>query len=134
MSKSSDTRWLYRVEDELFKHNGYANAIRPMAFLRRVAKRIWRAVASGRPLPRIVAGRGTWSYDRLASYCEGRSRIVLARDHRNVLVLLHELVHALGPCLHGPKFIRVYFPLLQRYAGYSRWFLQAVAGARGVWI
>jgi hypothetical protein len=66
------------------------------------------------------------------SYCEGFTKIVLARSQRNVLVLLHELTHALGPCVHGRKFIKLYFRLLQRYGGFARWFLETVAAERGI--
>jgi len=130
--RASDTRWLYRVEDEMFRYNGPANAERSMAFLRALARRVWRACGNGRALPSINAGAGLRWQGRLTSYCAGFTEIVLARHHRNIVVLLHELTHALGPCLHGPKFIRVYFPLLQRFAGYNRWFLEGVAATRGV--
>jgi len=34
--------------------------------------------------------------------------------------------------VHGKKFIKLYFHLLKKYAGYSRWFLQTVADERGI--
>lgn len=133
MSRSSDTRWLYRIEDETFRFNRYATADRPIESLRRTAARVWANEAPrGRRLPEIVASEGLRWSGRLTSFCEGFSRIELARHHRTVLVLLHELTHALGPCVHGPRFVRLYFRLLHQYAGYSRWFLQGVAAGRGI--
>lgn len=130
---ASDTRWLYRLEDTTLRYNGFANADRPMAFLRELADKVWAAEApAGRRKPTITADDGTLHNGRAVSYCEGFTRIVLARSQRNVLVLLHELTHALGPCVHGPKFIRLYFRLLRRWAGYNRWFLQTLADERGI--
>lgn len=130
--RARDTRWLYRVESTALAWNREANRDTPMARLRALARRVWRAEAPGRPLPRIRAGRGVSSGGALSSYCEGYSEIVLARHHRTPLVLLHELTHALGPATHGARFVRRYFGLLWRYAGYSRWFLQQLAESRGV--
>ena len=127
--RARDTRWLYRQEDTTFRHNRFALAERPMKFLRRLAARVWKREApAGRRLPGIAAVAGT------ESWCAGFTDIGLSRRHRNVLVLLHELTHALGPCVHGPKFVRLYFRLLREYAGYSRHFLQGVASGRGIYL
>ena len=135
MSNASDTRWLYRLEDKTFRFNRRAVESRSMKSLRSLAQRVWKREAPNRSLPRIVAGRGakTKGY-ALWSFCEGFSYIELARHQRTILVLLHELTHALGPCVHGPKFVRLYFRLLREYAGYSRVFLQGVAAGRGIYI
>lgn len=130
--RTRDTRWLYRAENTVLKHNAAAVADTPMAALRRLARRVWRAEAIGRPMPEIVAGDGEIYGGQRTSYCLGYSRIVLARHHRTPLVLLHELTHALGPSTHGRAFVRLYFRLLWRYAGYSRHFLQLLAEARGI--
>jgi hypothetical protein len=128
-----DTRWLYRIENRTLKFNRYANEDRPIEELRKLADRVWAAEApAGRHKPMISAAPGVKMNGRFTSYCEGFKTIVLARHHRNVLVLLHELTHALGPCLHGPKFIRRYFPLLAKYGGYNRPFLQTIAAERGI--
>lgn len=130
---ASDTRFLYRLEDTTLRYNSYANADRSMKFLRDLADKVWAAEApAGRRKPTITADDGVLHGGRAMSYCLGFTEIVLARSQRNVLVLLHELVHALGPIIHGPKFIRLYFKLLQKYAGYSRFFLQYLAADRGI--
>lgn len=126
MSRASDTRWLYRIEDHSFRFNKYANTERSIEYLRRFANRVWRSVGSSRQVPtiRTIGGGVSW--------CQGYSEIRLCRGHRNILVLLHELTHALGPCVHGPRFVKLYFRLLNEHAGYSRFFLQGVAAGRGI--
>lgn len=127
------TRWLYRQERTSFKFNSYANSDRPMGFLKKLAERVWKKEApQGRRMPEIRGLDGLRYGGRFTSYCMGFTDIVIARHHRNVLVLLHELTHALGPCHHGEKFVKVYFRLLNKYAGYHKWFLQGVAAERNI--
>lgn len=131
--RARETRWLYQAERTLLKGNARAHEDRPIEYLRRLARRVWRAEApQGRKMPTVKAARGMKYGGSLTSFCYGFTEIELARHHRSVLVLLHELTHALGPCVHGPKFVRLYFHLLHRYAGYNRWFLQMVAAERGI--
>jgi hypothetical protein len=135
MSNASDTRWLYRLEDKTFRFNRRAVERRSIRTLRSLALRVWKREAPNRSLPRIVAGRGTRTKGyTFQSFCEGFSYIELARHQRTILVLLHELTHALGPCVHGPKFVRLYFRLLREWAGYSKPFLDGVASGRGIYI
>ena len=130
-----ETRWLYHAEAALLEANRYASDDRGMDYLRKLARRIWdKEAPKGRRFPSIVAGRGCPSHSTLTSYCMGFTEIVLARHHRNVLVMIHELTHALGPCIHGKNFVRLYFRLLHKYAGYNRWFLQLVAAERNILI
>ena len=131
--RAAETRWLYRTENTMFKSNVYANCDMPIEYLRRLAKRVWEKEApKGRRFPTIIANAGQSWGGRFTSYCEGFTFIALARHHRNVLVLLHELTHALGPCVHGPKFVRLYFYLLRKYARFNQDFLQGVAAGRGI--
>jgi hypothetical protein len=130
---AQDTRWLYRLEDTTLRYNSFANSDRSMTFLRSIVDQVWQAEApAARRKPTITADYGVLHNGRAVSYCEGFTKIVLARSQRNVLVLLHELTHALGPCVHGQKFVRLYFRLLKKYAGYSRWFLETIAAERGI--
>jgi len=132
--RAAETRWLYRIEREfLHTTNDYANRTVSMKRLNRLAKRVWDSEAPpGRRLPSIEAGKGLWYTGAWLSYCMGYTEIVLARGQRTVLVLLHELTHALGPGVHGPKFVRLYFYLLRKYARFSPDFLQGVAAGRGI--
>ena len=94
----------------------FAGPPQPITLLRALAQRIWRE-ETNRPdrCPAVVAGRGIRTGDRLASYCEGRSRIVLARNQRDRVTLIHEMVHALGAETHGRIFQRRYAELLGKY-------------------
>ena len=131
--RAAETRWLYRAESAMLKSNAYANCDMPMEYLRRLARRVWDSEAPpGRKFPTIRAGTGTPHCGTFASYCVGFTYVELARHHRTVLVLLHELTHALGPCVHGPKFVRLYFYLLKKYARFSEDLLQVVAAGRGI--
>lgn len=112
--KARDTRFVYTWEFTTFRG---ARRLR-MATLRRLAQRVWRDARCRGPLPTIVAGRGTPYHGRLYSYCED-GRIVLARNERQVYVLLHELTHAIGYDDHDAAFLRQYQRWLRRYAGWS---------------
>lgn len=92
-----------------------------MAALRRFAERIWRDEGCTKPLPRIFAGRGIRSEGGWTScFMTGHYYIVLARQHRCRLILLHELCHAMGYYGHGWQFVRHMQYLLVRYCGYKR--------------
>ena len=129
--RASVTRWLYHAESTALRYNRSALQDRPIGFLRRLMERVWRNEApKRRRMPEIWATQGLRWQERYTSFCAGYTYIELARHHRNILVLLHELTHALGPCYHGERFVRVYFRLLNKYAGYNLWFLQSLASER----
>ena len=132
--RAAETRWLYRIEREfLHTTNDYANRTMSMRRLNRLAKRVWDAEAPlGRRFPTIEAGKGVLYNGDWLSYCMGYTEIVLSRGQRTVLVLLHELTHALGPGVHGPRFVKLYFYLLRKYARFNQDFLQGVAAGRGI--
>ena len=105
-----DTRRVYAFELHLAGPN------QPIRRLRALARRIWSAESKRRDrCPTIVAGRGTPLKTKLSSYCYGRSRIVLARNQRDRVTLIHEMVHALGCETHGDRFQRRYAELLGKY-------------------
>lgn len=106
------TRKLYNWEAEWVK----TPPLQPIAVLRRLGERIWRENTRRRDrCPVVVAGRGIEQGGNLLSYCEGRSRIVLARHQRERRTLIHEMAHALGPETHGHRFQERYADLLGRY-------------------
>ena len=110
IKRARDTQRVYAFELCL------AGPSRPMRVLRALARRIWAAETPRRErCPVVVAGRGLRLGVRLASYCEGRCRIVLTRNQRDRVTLIHELVHALGFETHGERFQRRYAELLGRY-------------------
>ena len=113
-----DTRRLYAWEGNCQAWPDSFLADTPIKTLRRFARKVWIECAplnkQGR-MPAVVAGRGTPHGGMLTSYCLGFNRIVLARQHRSKDIVLHELVHALGPITHGERFAKVYMRLLERY-------------------
>lgn len=113
--KAQDTRRVYAWEMTTFRGAPRVS----IHALRRLARRVWRETRCRAMLPTIVAGRGTPYHGRLYSYCDG-TRIVLARNERQVFVLLHELTHAMGYDDHDAAFLRQYQQLLRRYAGWRR--------------
>lgn len=111
--KARDTRAVYRWEYEL-QSGGRYDA--PMRELRALARRIWRDRGRrGNRCPLVIAGRGVRFGGQWCSYCLGFSLIVLARHHRNRVVLIHEMTHALGPMTHGNRFQNLYAELLEQY-------------------
>lgn len=113
VNRGRDTRQVYAFEWELETGTPEAG----IASLRRLARRIWRDNTLRRDrCPDVIAGRGMPFHGRLVSYCLGRSRIVLARNQRKRVTLVHEMVHALGAETHGKRFQNRYADLIARYA------------------
>jgi len=83
-------------------------------------------------MPELVFGKGMWYRDGFVSYCQGHSKIELARGQRNVLILVHEITHALGHQWHNDAFIRRYLGLLCRYAKYDATVIAELARTRGI--
>lgn len=108
--KAVDTRRLYAFEAEYF-WGTEASRVRPMAELKAIAEQVWAKYGKGKPMPRIAAGPGTPHGKKLYSYSQG-DYIQLARNQRNKLVLVHELIHELGYDEHDAGFIKIYLPIL----------------------
>lgn len=95
-----DTRRLYKFEDEYLSTLNLTQ-IRSIDELRQFANRVMPNP------PKIVAHKGTYYNGRYLSYqCD--DGIFLARNQRELLTLVHELVHAMGYDYHDKKFVRVY--------------------------
>ena len=115
---AADTRRLYKFEKEWFR--GEPNF--PIKVLRELAYDIWKEAGytgyyhgdKVRPMPAVVAGKGTRYNGRYYSYCDGE-RVELARNERKKFVLIHEMVHALGYGDHDEAFVDKYFELLDHY-------------------
>lgn len=125
------TRRLYSFEGYFLRYCRHWRDT-PMSTLRRLASRA--ATDHRRAAPVVVAGRGGWHHTRLESYSQG-DRIVLARDHRNPIITLHEVAHYLQGergLVHGPAFVKRYFSLLVRYLGMDEQELRFSAAMSGV--
>ena len=116
--RTLDTRRLYKFEKEWFR--GEPNL--PIKVLQELAYDIWKEAGytgyyhgdKVRPMPTVVAGKGTRYNGRYYSYCDGE-RVELARGERKKFVLIHEMVHALGYGDHDEDFVDKYFELLDYY-------------------
>lgn len=118
MSQSTDTRRIYTWMNVVPIHDPQL----PIVLLRNIGHYIWRKERPGCPLPEIIAGRGTRHNGGWVSYCNtpyymGEYRIVLAQGERTLMILLHELTHALRFPTHSRLFVKRYFGLLHKYAG-----------------
>ncbi len=110
-----ETRELYNFEDTVLIHDIDLNKQRSYRFLIKEATKIWKQSGTKKKLPNIVFGKGTMFNGRPLSYCIGFSYIELCPGQRDILTLLHELVHAMGPVNHGKTFRKRYFDLLYKY-------------------
>lgn len=115
-----DTRRLYRYEKKFLQRH---EAQLPMKEVRALALRIWRGEGRDmRRLPKIITGKKLRYLGRWCSYCDydNKREIVLVYRHCKALVLVHELVHAMGFFDHDRPFLLRYFHLLEKYCGYKR--------------
>ena len=110
MTAAVDTRRLYAFEGEYLRGSRLVRVV-PMDDLQALASHIWTTVGGVGDCPTIVAGPGVKYLGARYSYCQGKY-IQLARNQRNDLTLIHELVHALGCGMHNRRFIGVYRRLL----------------------
>ena len=115
MTAAIDTRRLYSFEDS-DEYFPWLDDLQPMHVLRRLAWRIWEECPTGRcwSRPSLSAGRGTRHGPRLTSFTEG-NRITLVPRQRTRRILIHEMVHVIGPVGHGSAFVECYVRLLVRY-------------------
>jgi hypothetical protein len=137
--RAAETRREYTFEDKWVR-SPFLDRPRSMKYLRTLAERVWREQDIKRPLPEILAGPGELCNGRRRSWCmsTGRntSRIVLARHERNVAVLLHELVHALGEhyAFHDVRFVKKLLQFMVRYGRENEERLILGAHAFGIWV
>jgi len=110
------TRHVYGFEDRYLTTLADLNKQQSLRVLVSQAKKIWQKHYSGsRAIPTIKFGKGDSSLGRPLSYTLGYSEIVLCPKQRNLLTLIHELVHAIGPCQHGRNFVKVYVTILDDF-------------------
>ncbi len=113
------TRRLYQREGEIIERIWDMRRPRSQKTLQAALDPLWDHYApilgARTRKPDLRFGPGTMYHGRPLSYtmntCPGQV-IELAPSERNFYVLIHELVHALGPSQHGVRFSRVYHDLL----------------------
>ena len=118
------TRRLYKFEGEFFELPSYRymNVQLNITTVRNIAKVIW-STENNTPymIPDIRFGKGLYHGTAKGkkyyySWCNGQT-IELAPTQRDILTLIHEIVHALGYDYHDSRFVGKYIELLHKYAG-----------------
>lgn len=118
MNQQKTSARYYLFEDLVWSTPGFAHLRRRRSIydLQLLAGLVW-AREKGKGLCPLVRPRDSkdWSY-----FCDGT--IHLARDHRGIGGLLHELAHALGrndKLMHGPAFRKRCIHLYKTYGEWS---------------
>lgn len=119
-----NTRRLYKFEGEFFNLPAYKylSVQLSLTTIRNIAKLIWHEESDGRYLiPEVRFGKGLYhgtakGQKYYYSWCD-RVTIELAPTQRDILTLIHEMVHALGFDYHDSRFVGKYIELLTKYAG-----------------
>jgi len=107
-----DTRRVYALETDMYydRRFEYITRQRSLDYLKRYAQKIWKGEGYKKPLPLIRFGKGMQKY----SWCDGKI-LELAPTQRDILTLVHELVHAIGYDDHDKKFAAKELILLDKY-------------------
>jgi hypothetical protein len=110
------TRHVYRYEDEFLYTFKRLSTQRSFKTIKKTAEKIWEKYHQGtRTLPTIEFGTGDRSLGRPLSFTLDRRYIELAPKQRDLLTLIHELVHALGADYHDMQFVNLYYKILKEY-------------------
>ena len=111
-----NTRRLYALENRLYKDHRFTEITksRSITYLQRLATTIWKNEGITKSMPVIRFGKGTYHIGEYYSWCDGTT-IELAPTQRDVLTLIHELVHAMGMGYHNKKFVHTEVYLLHMY-------------------
>lgn len=120
-----NTRRLYKLEETLYANTAFRKITeqKSLLALKRLAYKIWREERCQRPIPNVRFGRGTPHNGHRYSWCDGET-IELAPRQRDVLTLIHELVHAMGYPDHDTEFVAQQRKLLRKYAPVNRGLIQ----------
>lgn len=138
-----ETNRMYRWEDHT-KRRGKVfpytlTCERTMLDLKLFAEEVWEKHGrAGWSCPVLKSWNGLYwkqynSEFRGWSYQFGRE-IRLAKRHRNRMVVLHEITHALGFYTHGRGFARRYAQLLVEYGGLDPAWIEVSMGMYGIQI
>jgi hypothetical protein len=119
-----NTRRLYKFEGEFFNllPYRYMTVQMNLTTLRNIAKILWNGEnTTWFSIPEVRFGKGLYHGTARGkkyyySWCD-RQTIELAPTQRDILTLIHEMVHALGYGYHDTKFVGKYIEMLVKYAG-----------------
>lgn len=119
-----NTRRLYKFEGDFFHLPAYRYLTIQISLdtAKNIAKVIWHNEGDGKFLiPEIRYGKGLYHGTARGekyyySWCD-RQTIELAPTQRDMMTLIHEIVHAMGYDYHDTKFVGKYIELLHKYGG-----------------
>ena len=111
------TRHVYGYENTYLSTFNRLNQQRDLPSLTKLADKIWAKYYTGkRKRANIRFGPGTRELGGVPmSYAEGYDTIELAPGQRDILTLIHELAHMMGPSLHGLSFTKAYYSILKDF-------------------
>ena len=110
------TRNVYGYEEKYLSTIESLGKQRSLEELLPIGTKVWEEHYHGkRRIPLIRFGPGTKELGYPTSFTEGYGLIELAPGQRDVLTLIHELVHTIGPGLHGMNFTKIYYNILKEY-------------------
>jgi len=109
-----ETKRVYRFEYGYFRYH-YFSKPRSMKYLKNEAKYLWNVLKIKKPMPNIKAGRGTAFGGKLYSYYSEKEGIVMSRNQRDIVTLIHELAHAIGHDHHDHQFVDQIFKMYKLY-------------------
>ena len=114
--KGIGTRHVYKYEDELSEAFRKLSRQLSLRTLTNYTTHIWKKYYDGnRNAPVVRFGPGDMGLGRPMSYTMGYGLIELAPGQQNLITLIHELIHAMGPSLHGTNFTKKYYTILKDF-------------------
>jgi hypothetical protein len=117
--RATDTKRLYRFEDTVLIKIPGINQQLSQEKLQNWTAKIAKAYNTKYEDPEIIFDNGTMFGGRPIDYADGPT-IHLIPGHRDLLTLFHELTHFLGYGNHDSRFVKVFFGMLQKYAGVNQ--------------
>jgi hypothetical protein len=122
-----NTRRLYKFEGDFFSQPQYKLLTKQQSLsaLRQLGQLIWLHESNGKYfIPNIRFGKGIYHTQARGkhyyySWCN-RQTIELAPTQRDMVTLIHEMVHAMGHDYHDSRFVGKYIYLLRKYGGVAK--------------
>lgn len=129
MNLRNNTNKIYKFEALAFRYHPFGK-IYSIEELRYIANKIWkhRNKRKHQDLV-IVCGQGVLQNGRYLSYYQHTGKhhkVVLARNQRDIVTLVHEIVHAQGYDDHDDRFVKKVLFYLE-YLGYNKSELRTIA-------
>lgn len=107
-----ETKRVYKLEETLYTNTQFNKITkqRPITYLIKFAQNLWNKEHYNHQLPVIRFGKGIQQY----SWTDGKI-IELSKSQRDILTLIHEIVHTLGFDYHNHRFLNKELELIEKY-------------------